>query len=114
MQPKSVQSKSVEPGSVQPRSVSHPLQDELTMAVGLVWGHLNAQQLQAAWDLAQGCLQLAPGHRALTLMANYAAAELGKPVDLAALHSPAADDPANAASVHSWIALIEHRAGVAP
>ena len=109
-----MQPSSVRPSSVQPRTISHPMQEELTMAVGLVWGLLNSQQLQAAWELAQGCLQIAPGHRALTLMANYAAAELGKPVDMAALRTPAADDPSYAANVNAWIALIAQRAGAAP
>jgi hypothetical protein len=89
-----------------------PLRDELTMAIGLVWGHLNAQQPEEAYDLARGCLQLWPGERSLSLMAAYAAVELAEPVDLAALRQ-AGTDPARAADEAAWVALIEHRAGTA-
>jgi hypothetical protein len=90
-----------------------PLRDELTMAIGLVWGHLNAQQPEEAYDLARGCLQLWPAERSLTLMAAYAAAELAEPVDLAALRSQPVTDPARAADEAAWIALIERRIGTA-
>jgi len=98
---------------MRPKLVRDALQDELTMAVGLVWGHLNSQQLGAAWELAQGCLQLWPGNRSLSLMAAYAAAELAEPVDLAALRSQAGADPARAADEEAWIALVARRAGTA-
>jgi len=91
-----------------------PLRDELTMAVGLVWGHLNAQQPEDAYDLARGCLQLWPGERSLSLMAAYAAAELAEPVDLATLRGQAGADPARAADEAAWIDLVERRAGTAP
>lgn len=91
-----------------------PLRDELTMAVGLIWGHLNAQQPEQAYDLARGCLQLWPGDRSLSLMAAYAAAELAEPVDLAALRSQAGTDPARAADEAAWIALVGRRAGATP
>ncbi|MFB9288445.1 hypothetical protein ACFFTM_08755 [Pseudoduganella plicata] len=84
------------------------------MAVGLIWGHLNAQQPEQAYDLACGCLQLWPGERSLSLMAAYAAAELAEPIDLAALRSQAGADPARAADEAAWIALVERRAGAAP
>lgn len=90
-----------------------PLQDELTMAIGLVWGHLNSQQPQAAYELASGCLQLWPADRSLNLMAAYASAELGEPVDLEALRSNVNPDPARAADQEAWIALVARRAGLA-
>lgn len=89
----------------------NPQQDELTMAVGLVWGHLNAQQPEEAYELARGCLQLWPDDRGLTLMAAYAAAELAEPVDVATLRSHVATDPSRAADEEAWIALIARRAG---
>lgn len=99
-----------------------PPQDEWTMAVGLVWGHLQAQQPEQAYALAQGCLGIWPGERSLTLMAAYAATELLEPVDFVALRhfgaaGPAgAADPAQAADVDAWIALLERRGqdGAAP
>lgn len=98
---------------MRPKLVRDPLQNELTMAVGLVWGHLNSQQPDAAYELARGCLQLWPGDRSLSLMAAYAAAELAEPVDLDTLRSQACADPARAADEHAWIALVERRAGTA-
>jgi hypothetical protein len=98
---------------MRPKLVHDPLQDELTMALGLVWGHLNCLQLDAAYQLALGCLQLWPGERRLSLMAVYAAAELAEPVDLAALGGPAGADPARAAHEQAWIALVARRAGMA-
>lgn len=88
-----------------------PLRDELAVATGLIWGHLNAQQPEQAYELARGCLQLWPGDRGLILMAAYAAVELAEPVDLAALRRDASADPARAADEQAWIALIERRAG---
>jgi len=96
------------------KPVRDPLRDELTMAIGLVWGHLNAQQPEEAYDLARGCLQLWPAERSLCLMAAYAAAELAEPVDLPALRSVANADPARAADEAAWIALVERRAAGAP
>ena len=91
-------------------SPDHTLKQELTMAVGLVWGHLNARQHDAAYELARGCLQLWPGERRLGLMAAYAAAELAEPVDMAALHGHASADPARAQDEQAWIALVCRRA----
>ncbi|WEF32221.1 hypothetical protein [Pseudoduganella chitinolytica] len=95
------------------KPVPEPLRDELTVATGLIWGHLNAQQPEEAYELARGCLQLWPDNRALALMAAYAAVELAEPVDLAALRRHAGTDPARAADEEAWIALIARRAGAA-
>lgn len=91
-----------------------PPRDELTLAVGLIWGHLNAQQPDDAWALARACLQLWPGERGLLLMSAYAAAELGEPVDMLALESKVDPDPARAAIEQAWIALVCRRAGLLP
>jgi uncharacterized protein (DUF1684 family) len=83
--------------------------DELTMAVGLVWGHLHAQQPEQAYRLAQGCLELWPDDAGLALMAAFAATELAEPIDLARLRGIAAQSPDAAA----FVALVERRAAVA-
>lgn len=65
--------------------------EELQLAIGLVWGHLNAYQYEDAYNLALGCLQLWPQEPKLQLMCDYAAAELMEPVDqqrLRALRTP--------------------------
>lgn len=58
---------------------------ELIIAVGLVWGHLNARQFDEARQLAKGCLCLWPGNKDLTLMATHAAAEIPEPMNKSAL-----------------------------
>ncbi|MEN3292513.1 MAG: hypothetical protein V7642_1766 [Burkholderiales bacterium] len=80
------------------------IQAELVMAIGLVWGHLNARQFEEAYSLAKGCMRIWPGDRSLALMSAYAAAELLEPVDerkLAGLRDPACED---------WIRLVLRRA----
>lgn len=77
---------------------------ELELAIGLVWGHLNAYQYEDAYRLAQGCLQLWPADDNLFLMCSHAAAEVLEPVDEARLR--ALRNPANAA----WVDLILRRA----
>jgi hypothetical protein len=52
--------------------------DELTLAIGLVWGHLNAAQYEETNDLARACLALWPADQRLILMQAYAAVELGE------------------------------------
>lgn len=77
--------------------------DELQLAIGLVWGHLNAYQYQEAHQLATGCLQLWPDEPRLFMMAAFAAAELLEPVDqqrLLALRTP---------QNQAWIALVLRR-----
>lgn len=65
--------------------------DEQQLAIGLVWGHLNAYQYEEAFDLAAGCLELWPDNVKLRLMCDFAAAEILEPVDrqrLLALRTP--------------------------
>jgi hypothetical protein len=59
----------------------HSMPDELALAIGLVWGHLNACQFEEAYDLAQGCLSVWPEEKRLILMSAYAAVELLEPLD---------------------------------
>jgi hypothetical protein len=58
---------------------------ELAVAIGLVWGHLQASQFEEAYKLAQGCLRLWPQEHRLTLMAAYASVELLEPLDATAM-----------------------------
>lgn len=57
----------------------HTMQPELALAIGLVWGHLRADQYEEALHLAQGCLRVWPKEERLAIMAAYAAAELLEP-----------------------------------
>jgi len=88
---------------MRPRRAREELPDELQLAIGLVWGHLNAYQYEEAHLLALGCLQVWPDEARLHLMAAFAAAELLEPVDrarLLALRTPHNQD---------WIALVLRR-----
>jgi len=51
--------------------------DELTIALGLVWGYVHSGQFERAHRLARGCLQVWPGNRPLHAMAALAAVEGG-------------------------------------
>ncbi|EJL88987.1 hypothetical protein PMI16_02135 [Herbaspirillum sp. CF444] len=77
--------------------------EELQLAIGLVWGHLNAYQHEQAYLLALGCLKVWPHETRLQLMAAYAAAEVLEPVDreqLLALRNAQND---------AWIKLVLRR-----
>ncbi|MBB3121949.1 hypothetical protein [Pseudoduganella violacea] len=60
---------------------------ELTVAIGLVWGHIGAMQHEDAYALARACLGLWPGERHLLLLAGFAGVELGYPADLNVLRA---------------------------
>ncbi len=79
------------------------MQPELLTALGLVWGHLNAYQYQAAYELSRGCLQLWPHEEKLRLMHDFAAAEVLEPVDQSGLR--AMRTPQNA----EWVDLVLRR-----
>jgi len=98
------------------RTPREPRDDELTMAVGLVWGHLHAQQPEDAYLLATGCQSLWPDDPGLALLAAYAATEVDEPVDVAALRRCTAGtvDTGAAADMASFIALIERRSTASP
>ncbi|MEN3293125.1 MAG: hypothetical protein V7642_2378 [Burkholderiales bacterium] len=57
------------------------MSSELTTAIGLVWGHLNACQFEEAYQLARGCLRVWPEEKRLIVMSAYAAVELLEPLD---------------------------------
>lgn len=77
---------------------------ELQLAIGLVWGHLNAYQYEEAYELALGCLQLWPDDDKLQLMCDHAAVEVMEPIDVVRLRSLR-----NAANA-DWVALVLRRA----
>ncbi|NRR30405.1 hypothetical protein HSX11_09400 [Oxalobacteraceae bacterium] len=81
---------------------------ELILAIGLLWGHLNAAQFEQARKLVRGCLCLWPRDSRLVLMAAYADVELGEALDTATL-------AALRASEHrEWADLVLRRAARAP
>ncbi|MEN3291024.1 MAG: hypothetical protein V7642_277 [Burkholderiales bacterium] len=85
---------------------SNNVDNELVIAIGLVWGHLNARQFEEAYFLAKGCMRVWPDNPALILMAAYAAAEHLEPVDyqrLALQRNLGSDE---------WIGMVLLRAGV--
>ncbi len=57
------------------------LDPDQTLAIGLVWGHLNTRQFRSAHVLARGCLCMWPGLPMLMLLDAYARGELGMPLD---------------------------------
>jgi hypothetical protein len=80
------------------RKQREAISDELSVAIGLVWGHLNCSQFEQAYDLARGCLRVWPDETRLILMAAYAAVELLEPLDektLAVLHAAECKEWAN-------------------
>ncbi|CDG82294.1 hypothetical protein [Janthinobacterium agaricidamnosum] len=82
------------------------LEAELELAIGLVWGHLQARQFDQAYQLAKGCLLLWPKQRHLNAMAAYAQLEAGFEIPapaLKALHADGADA--------GWSAIMLRRAG---
>lgn len=88
------------------RTKRQEMASERVMAIGLVWGHMNACQFEEAYRLAKGCLRLWPDDKALTLMLAYAAAEVLEPVDeerLRALKTPDCEE---------WIELVLRRAAI--
>ncbi len=77
--------------------------EELLLAIGLVWGHMNVYQYEPAYQLAMACLQIWPDEKRLQLMAAYVAAELLEPVERAELLSLRTPDN------EKWIDLILRR-----
>ena len=77
---------------------------EIALAVGLVWGHLNARQFDAAYHLARGCSSLWPDDERFTLMAAYAAVELAAPLEDSMVHAMKTSD------CLAWTSLIWRRA----
>lgn len=84
------------------------LSDELALAIGLIWGHLNSRRYQDAHTLARGCAGIWPQEQRIALMLACAAVELRKPLEpetLAALQQ---------ADCREWCELILRRANLPP
>ncbi|AIY39666.1 hypothetical protein LT85_0506 [Collimonas arenae] len=91
--------------SARPATRAASMPAELVLAIGLIWGHLNARQFEPAYQLAAACLCVWPDQPAPRLMSAYAAVELGHPLPpdtLVALHSAACPE---------WSGLVLRRAG---
>jgi hypothetical protein len=77
---------------------------ELALAIGMIWGHLNARQFDDAYQLARGCAMLWPDDQRLSLMAAYAAVELAAPLEDDMVHAM------KTADCIAWTSLIWRRA----
>lgn len=55
--------------------------EELVIAIGLIWGHLNVRQFEQAYMLARGCQQVWPEESRLRVMEICASVELHYPLD---------------------------------
>ena len=83
---------------------SETMPEELAIAIGLVWGHLSAGQIEDAAKLARGCLGIWPHEKRLLVMAAYAAVELGEPLDARTVRI------LNEADCSEWARLVIRRA----
>lgn len=54
---------------------------DLVLAIGLVWGHVKCGQVEQANQLARGCLRVWPYSVQLQVMAAYASVEMGGHLD---------------------------------
>jgi len=79
---------------------------ELSMAIGLIWGFLRADQFEDAYRLARGCLRVWPDDERLGLMAAYAAAEVLEPIDDAMQAALAAT------ACREWAEVVLRRAAI--
>lgn len=77
---------------------------EIALAIGLIWGHLNARQFDEAYQLARGCANLWPDDERFTLMAAYAAVELAAPLEESMVHAMKTSEAL------AWTSLIWRRA----
>lgn len=85
---------------------SEAMQPELSIAIGLIWGHLNTRQYEEAHRLARGCLRVWPDEQRLVLMDAYAKVELGQQLDDVTL------SVLKSASCTAWTSLVLRRAGL--
>ena len=68
------------------RNIHHLISaDELIVAIGLAWGHLNVRQFEQADRLLKGCLQVWPNDTNLLVMAAYVSVELSRSLDSATI-----------------------------
>ena len=88
------------------RQRHEPMPIELSVAIGLLWGHLNTSQFEQAYRLGLVCRQIWPDEERLALLVAYARIELFDGVD--------ADTEAwlaQAGACPAWRALLARRRG---
>ncbi|MFZ6773937.1 hypothetical protein ACO0LB_14595 [Undibacterium sp. SXout7W] len=79
--------------------------DDLILAIGLIWGHLNTAQYERADRLARGCLCIWPDDERIIVMAAFASVEMGNALNekmLEVLYS---------AQCREWADMVLRRAG---
>ena len=81
-----------------------PPHEELSLAIGLIWGHLNTEQFEQAALLARGCLCVWPAEPRLLLMAAFASVELALPL------SPEMRASLKNSQCEEWAAMVLRRA----
>lgn len=79
--------------------------DELILAIGLIWGHLNSGQFDEADKLVSGCLRVWPTDERLIVMAAFSAVELGRALDSKSVTF------LRSANCREWADLVLLRAG---
>ncbi|MGZ3241545.1 MAG: hypothetical protein ACXWIN_05365 [Burkholderiaceae bacterium] len=79
--------------------------DDLILAIGLIWGHLSAEQFEEADQLTRGCLRLWPDDERIIAMAAFIAVEMGKSLDEKTLMI------LRNAQCKEWAGLVLRRAG---
>lgn len=80
---------------------------EVVTAIGLVWGHLNAQQFTEAYTLGKVCAAIWPQEERLAMMVAYAQVELFDYPDAATMAI------LRSGQCPEWLAVVARRAGVA-
>lgn len=65
-----------------PRKQSVPLDEDLLLAIGLIWGLVQQAQLEPARQLLRACLSVWPDDEHLWLMASLVQIELEGELDL--------------------------------
>lgn len=90
------------------RERPEPMPLDLSVAIGLLWGHLNTGQFEQAHRLGVVCRRVWPDEERLALLAAYAQIELfdGPDADTGAALARAAGCP-------SWTAVLARRSGAA-
>lgn len=91
---------------LRPRHAPMPL--DLSVAIGLLWGHLNTGQFEQAYRLGRVCRRIWPEEERLALLQAYAQVELfdGPDEETEAVLARSGGCP-------SWTAVLARRCGAA-
>ena len=81
-----------------------PMEVDLSVAIGLLWGHLNTSQFARAYRLGQVCRRIWPDEERLALLVAYAQVELFDSPD-----QETRDLLARDAACPSWSAVLARR-----